>query len=121
LPFVDASLLTKVRIAQVNEGTAYLLQTFQVLAVGKWTPQDFDNLVKAAADVYRVAAELETDPAERVAVLAERVSVFHYAERFTQSRVEAGTDPPRQLNQARFYRLEAEADLIRAKEQAKGK
>jgi hypothetical protein len=112
----DAPLLTKVRTAQVNEGAAYLLQTFEVIMVGRWTPQDFYNLVKVMNDVYRVAAELETDPVEKVAVLSEQVLMFRDAERFTQARAEAGADSPQQLNMARFYRLQAEADLIQAKE-----
>lgn len=58
-------------IAQVNEGTAYLLQTREVINAGRWTHWDFDNYAKVPADVYWVAAELETDPAERVAVLSE--------------------------------------------------
>jgi hypothetical protein len=110
-----------VRIAQVNEGTAFLLRTLDMLFVGRWTPPDFYNYVKVLADVYRVAAELETDPAERVAVLSEQVLMFKDAEQFTQARVEPGTDPPQQLNMARFYRLQAEVDRIRAKEQARGK
>jgi hypothetical protein len=106
-----------VRIAQVNEGTAYLLQTLEVIDAGRWTPQDFYNHVKVLGDTYRVAAELETDPAEKVAVLSEQVLMFKDAERYTQARIEVGTEPPQQLNMARFYRLQAGADLIRAKEQ----
>lgn len=47
--------------------------------------------------------------------------MFKDAERSTQARVNAGTDPPQQLNLARFYRLQAVADLIRAKEQLRAK
>jgi hypothetical protein len=112
----DAPPLIKVRIAQVNEGTAYLMRIKEMLGVGRWTPQDFNDLVKVMNDVYRVAAELEKDPAEKVAILSEQVLMFKDVEWFTQARVEAGADPLHQLNTARFYRLQAEAELIQAKE-----
>src|SRR5438045_2573705 len=98
----DAPPLVQVRTAQVNEGAAYLLQTWHVVAAGRWTPQDFYNLVKVVDDVYRAAAELEKTPADKAALFAERVAVFKDVERFTQARVDVGTDPPQQLNMARF-------------------
>jgi hypothetical protein len=68
-----------------------------------------------------VAAELEPNPAEMVAILVERMSVFNDAERFTEARVNADTDALQQLSMARFYRLQAEAELIQAKEQVEPK
>ena len=69
------------------------------------------------SEVFRVAAELETTAAAKVPYLEGRVIVMKDAERFAEARVSSGTDPSHQLNLARFYRLQAEADLLILKEQ----
>jgi hypothetical protein len=67
--------------------------------------------------VYRAAAELEPTPAGKFAALETRVLALKECERFTEARTSAGNDPPQQLNVCRFHRLQAEADLLRLKEQ----
>jgi hypothetical protein len=113
----DAPLLRKVKLAQLNDGAVYLITTRKVIRIGKWTPQDCAELLRMVSDVYPVGAELADDPAEKVGWHEDRVVAFKWIERFTEARVNAGTDPPQMINLVRFYRLQAEADLILVKDQ----
>ena len=45
----------------------------------------------------------------------DQVRAFRHLERFTDSRVKAGTEPPQSLDEIRFWRLGAEVELIRAR------
>lgn len=109
----DAAPLIKVRTAQVNEGVLYLMRMRPRMEIGPFRPEQFAVLVRLAGEVFRIAAELEPAVAGRRGFYEDQVAFFKELERVTGKRVRTGTVPPQELDLARFYRLEAEADLIR--------
>jgi hypothetical protein len=114
LPIVaaDAPVLRKVQFEQLHAGLNYLNRVQEVISTGSWTAQFFLDYLFMVAEVYRVAAELEETPAKRVPWYEARVRECKEAERFTIIRVFNRTDPPQRLNQIRFARLKAEAELL---------
>jgi hypothetical protein len=108
----DATPLVKVRTAQVNEGVLYLVRMRTRIQIGQFRSEEFVEFVHVAADVFHIAAELEPTVAGKRGFYQDQVAFFKEVERFTTMRVHAGTDPGHQTNLARFYRLQAEADLI---------
>jgi hypothetical protein len=113
----DAPPLTKVRLAQLYEGTEYLLRFQEKLWHGSFRTGEYASYLNMVADVFRLAAELDGTPAGRVALYEDRVRVMKEVERYTGDRVNAGTDPPHALAETRFHRLQAEADLLRLKDE----
>ncbi len=75
-------------------------------------PKSSENSL-ASGDVFRIAAEPEPTVAGKRGFYEDQVAFFKELERFTMMRVNTGADPVHQSNLARFYRLDAEADLIR--------
>jgi hypothetical protein len=112
----DASAIRKVRHAQATAGLSYLARINAVIRIGSWNHQYFFDVVLMASDVYRVAAELEESPGDRVPWYEERVRALKTLERFTEIRVNFGTAPPQSLSLARFFRYQTEADLLLLKE-----
>jgi hypothetical protein len=106
--------IQRVRHEQVAEGLAYLKTAHQLMDVGRWDGADQAAFLKMT-DAYRLAAGLQTTPADRVRCHESRVLVLKDFERFTTVRVETGNAGPQALNLVRFYRLEAEADLLEAR------
>jgi hypothetical protein len=90
------------------------------IEIGQYRSEQFAEMVRVATDVFRIAMELEPTPAAKIGYYEDLVAVFKEIERFTTMRVNAGVDPPQHENLARFYRLQAEADLIQLKESLKG-
>ena len=117
IPPTDASLLHKVRHEQVLEGLVYLHRINELIRVGAWNPQFFDEYIETTSDTYRRAGDQEANPADRVPWYEARVRKLKGFELFTQTRVKDKNDPPLRLNIARFWRLQAEADLLLAPEQ----
>jgi hypothetical protein len=107
-----ATPLVKVRTAQVNEGVPYLLSALTRIEIGRYQLGEFDEIVGMAANVFRIAADLEPTAAGKRGFYQDQVAYFKGIERFTAMRVQAGNDPFHQSNLARFYRLQAETDLI---------
>jgi hypothetical protein len=116
-----ATPLTKVRIAQANEGAVFAFKAYQLLICGNWAPGNFQEFAQVTAEAYRVAAELEATPAGKVAVFEDWVASLKGVERTIDARVDAGTDAPQRRNQARFWRLQAEAELLLLRERLKVK
>ena len=117
----DAPPLTKVRVAQVEEGVRAITMTRTRIQLGQFTSADYTNYMRLIAEVFRVQAELEPVAAGKVAAYEDRVVVMKEVERFATIRVNAGTDPPQTLHEARFWRLQAEKELLLLQEElAKG-
>jgi hypothetical protein len=120
----DAPPLRKVQAEQVREGMAFLANVKETARLGV---SDIDTLVGAqifAADVYRIAAELEDTPAKRVAWYEARVRTMKEAEQTIEQGVRSGVSTRQNLHALRFARLQTEADLLLLKseiEKAKGK
>jgi hypothetical protein len=106
--------LRKVQFEQVQEGLDYLARIKALEKVVGAGPDFLANLAMASA-TFRVAAELETDPAKRVPWLEARVRALKEGEEFTAVRVKSGGVSPQHLNLARFERLQVEADLLKLK------
>jgi hypothetical protein len=114
----SASTLRKVRQEQVLEGFSYLQVSRPVAApLQDFGPPDFQFLYyfRNTTDTYRLAAELEERGADRVPWYEARVRLFKLAEQLTLQRVLNGTEPPQKLDAIRFYRFQAEAELLRLK------
>jgi hypothetical protein len=94
----DAPLSRKVRSEQLREGLAYL--------------ERVRRRIQSGDKVYRLAAELEEKPADQIPWYEARVRNLKEFERFTTFRVVNGVDSRQRLDQARFERLGAEADLL---------
>ncbi|MBX9622230.1 MAG: hypothetical protein K2X82_00290 [Gemmataceae bacterium] len=115
----DAPPLTKVRIAQVNEGVAYVISTQRLIEQGQFRSTEYFGFLKMAVEVFRAWAELEPTPAGKVGAYEDRVVVMKLAERFAVARVQAGTDPPQLLHESRFWRLQAEKELLLLQDELK--
>jgi hypothetical protein len=61
------------------------------------------------------------DPKTLIPWLEEYVILAKESERFTQPRVEVGSDPPQQMHLARRHRLKVEAALWKAKNAPPGR
>jgi hypothetical protein len=111
----DAPPLRKARPAQVYEGAVYLYRFGERLRLGTFTSIEYGRYVTIVTDVFRAAAEVEDDPAGKVALYEDRVRVLKRAEGYSKRRAEVRADPPYALNETRFYLLQAEAELLRLK------
>ena len=113
----DAPPLRKVRFEQLHAGLSCLARMKAAFDIGHYTPSDFQDYITTAVDTYRVAAELEDKPAKRIPWYEARIRKLKEFEQFTSLRVNNGTAGPRALDLARFQRLEAEAELLKLKEE----
>ena len=116
-PIPEATpMLKKVRIAQMNNGIIYMSKMMEMIRVGNWSQSDYPSLINMVKEVFQVAAELETTGAGKISAYEMRVKAFKWFEQFVEARVNAGTDKPHNLNYARFYLLQSEAELLQLKE-----
>ncbi|MBN9518761.1 hypothetical protein J0H58_09615 [bacterium] len=115
----DATTLQKVRVAQVKQGLQYLERTRARVKIGAFNAGDFNDFLRMSVATFQAAARLTDDPAEKLLWLEDEVRVLRAVEQYTLNRVEAGAEPPHNLNAARFTRLGAEADLLLAREAAR--
>ena len=113
----DAPRLRKVRHAQATAGLLYLAQIGEVIRCGAWNTSFLNDAILMAVEAYTVAAEVEDSAPDRVRWYEERVRVLKSLERFIESRVEMGTEAPHDLLFTRFFRYQAEADLLRLKDE----
>jgi hypothetical protein len=109
--------LEKVRTAQLNEGVAFIVKFKMLIDAGAYRPEEYGSFIDAIGSTCRVEAELSAGPKAKLAAAEHRVRLMSLLEEFARRRVESGTDPSRQLNRARFERLQAEAELLVLKEQ----
>jgi hypothetical protein len=112
-PAAAPTPLQRVQFEQVRAGAAYLEKMRHVIAIGRWEPEFFAEYLKVAAEVHKVAADLDGTPAGRVKCYEARVVLMKELERFVGRRQDANVDPPQHLDLARFHRLQAEADLLK--------
>ncbi|QDU23687.1 hypothetical protein [Urbifossiella limnaea] len=115
----DASPLRKIQLAQVREGFSYLTRVRMRIELGMFRSEEYMLYLEMQRSVFRLAGELAATPTGKVMWYEDAVRAAWEVERFTAARI-GNIDPPQQLNQARFWRLGAEADLVRAVEAAKG-
>ena len=121
----DAPPLRKVQLEQVEERAGlHHCRCKELIRLGVWIPADFRLFAEVATDTYRLAAELEEKPANRVPWYEVRVRQLKEVEDLIDRSVRVGSAAPQILHYARFQRLQAEADLLKLKaevEKAGGK
>jgi hypothetical protein len=110
----DATPLRKVQIAQLRAGYSCLVRTQMKIERGQFTSGEYQNYLRLVVAMYRVGAEMTNDPAEKPLWVEDQVRLLREWERFTAARV-PNIDPPQVLDEARFWRLAAEAELLRAR------
>jgi hypothetical protein len=108
----NAAALAKVRTAQVNESVGYFRGIVPRFGLTEAEGDFLPEMLHVSNDLFRVAVAAEPTAAGKQGLFEDRVALFKYFERVTQSKVDAGASPPHRLNLARFYRLQAEAELI---------
>jgi hypothetical protein len=119
-----APQLRKLQFEQLQEGREYLERIKKVLQIGAYNAQFFRDYIDMTAEVYRLAAELEEQPARRIPWYEARVRKLKEFEHFAEIRYRESHDPPQAVNLARFSRLRAEIELTKLKtevEKAGGK
>jgi hypothetical protein len=83
-----------------------------------------DVFVEPVQRLVQAGLEVDDTPAEKIALLTRYVELTKSVEDLAQARVEAGQATPADLHQARYRRLSAEIQLLRAEreaDRAKGK
>ena len=101
---------------QLNEGHLEVSRFQRQINIGRFTSSDYGQHQMCLTDMRAVAIELWTnEPKILTPWLEEFVILAKVYERFTKTRVEAGTDPSQMLNIATRHRLAAEAALWKAK------
>jgi hypothetical protein len=90
----------------------YTEKVHQVMAAGQWTSTDFFNYLQVMRDLVDVGTSLAVLPEEALCWQRVGLTLSFDQYRLVQGRVQAGVDPPQQLNQAR-----AQFELFRAQYQ----
>lgn len=108
----NASPLEKVRIAQVHQAESFLVRHQTRIELGQFDGSDWDDYCRLAAELARTRAELAPDAAGKVAAHEAAVLQLKALERALGARVQAGVDRPNVLNLVRFWRLQAEKELL---------
>jgi RNA polymerase sigma factor (sigma-70 family) len=102
--------------ARIEQGRQEVLQIRQQIRVGRWTSGDFAGQFQGQDDMRAAVTELyANDPKNLIPWLEEFIILAREWERFSESRVGAGTDPPWTVNVTRRHRLKVEAALWKAK------
>jgi len=114
----DASPLRKVQLLRVNEGAAYLKGEFEAVLAGEWELHWFwsHEFATIATELYRIAAELDSGPECRLSWYKERVVLLKALEEFIRVCEMVSSNPPLRNHLIRFYRLGAEAELLKLEE-----
>jgi hypothetical protein len=84
----------------------------EIRRLREWMRRFFPESVEAVADTFRCAAALEAHPADRVRWYEARVRKFKEFELFAEVRARNHHTPPTTLFFVRFWRLQAEAELL---------
>jgi hypothetical protein len=113
----DAPPLRKVQFEQLKEGLDFLRKSEEIMRLGAGDVAMLRDYAYVASDVYRLAADLEDKPARRVPWYEARVRKLKEFETSVERGWRRGVMPSQALNVARFQRLQAEADLLRLKEE----
>jgi hypothetical protein len=108
--------LHKLLKARFNEAVALLQTRVEIYLAGRGT---FDPVFEAARHVLRSELELTEKPADQVGVRERFLTTAKDLERFTKLRYDAGQVSQGELQNARYWRIDAEIQLTKAKRKAK--
>lgn len=115
--------LRKLLKARYNEAVAEMEARYKEFLSGR-ERGTFDAMVEVAQRLVQSGLELNDKPAERAALLAQYVELTKEVEKIAQARFDVARIPVDELHRARYQRLDAEIQLLRAKrevDKAKGK
>ncbi len=110
----NASLLKKVRAAQVYEACQYLSKLRARIAEGEFATFHDEESFATLGDFYRAAIELEDTPAGKFALAEDRMLVYRVPEVSLEREYKPGDPYFFLLNRARLQRLQAEAEFLTA-------
>jgi hypothetical protein len=77
-----------------------------------------DSFIEATQRLLKAGLELHENPTEQVKLLNQYMELTKDAEKAAKLRNDSGQAHPSELPRARYYRLDAEIQLLRAKRQA---
>jgi hypothetical protein len=101
-----------------NAALRELQSRFLIFEAGKGT---LETLSDAAKRVLDSELELCVKPAERIGVREKYLELARVAEKVQQARRDAGNASIADLEQARYFRIDAELKLLREKKAAEAK
>lgn len=107
--------LRKLQRERFDSRSIALAKIETLIQIGRWAPQDFSSLMRLQTTLTENLAELMDKPAEKVQCYEMRLKTAKEFEQFIKTRVEAGTDPPQNLNVARAARIDTEIALLKLK------
>jgi hypothetical protein len=104
--------LQKLLKARYNEVAAELAGRYRQLRAGV---TDVESLFDPAQRLLQTGLELHGKPADRIALLNQFLEFTRMMEQAVKARVDAGVAPMLELNYVRYFRIDAETQLLRAK------
>ncbi len=107
------SALERLRFEQAQEGFRAIAKMIKLIAEGKWEPDLFPVYSNVTANIYMVAAELQPTNKGKLRCYEAQLVFANMMEKFIRDRVKLKSDPSQESDSARFYRLEAEAQLLK--------
>lgn len=118
-PGAGADPLRKLLVTRYNAALADVQKRYQAaFGVANGTP-DVEALGRAAERLLKAGLELSGEPADRVKVHERHVELVRHLEKFAEAADRAGVSKSRaELEVARYYRIDAEIGLLRAREAA---
>jgi hypothetical protein len=114
-PGPDDDELQKLLIARYNAAVDEMQHRFQEFIAGRGTMEIFGATAKRLVDA---GAELNDKPAHQVKLREQLLELMQEIERINVARHEAGQLSGADLQAARYLRIDAEIQLLRAKRKA---
>ncbi len=110
--------LRKLLKARYNEAVSELKAYYEEESLGVDRLYTLDELYKPWQRLVQAGLELCDKPAEKVALLTQYVEITKEAEKNHKARYDAGRESIKYLHRARYERLDAEIQLLRANREA---
>jgi hypothetical protein len=107
--------LRKLLKARYNEGVGEVKMRHEQYKFGLG---GIDDLFQAGQRLVQAGLELHDKSAEKVVLLTQYLELTKDIEKLSQTRYDAGLSQPAELCRARYQRLDAEIQLLRAKREA---
>jgi hypothetical protein len=107
------SPLRKLQKERARERADYLAKTAEVIRVGNWDTNYYQQFLNTQAAFAENLAELMDKPADKVRCYEMRVEALKESEKFIAGLVNNGKSRPQELNLAKAARIDAEIDLLK--------
>jgi hypothetical protein len=120
-PAANDSALLKLQKERARHRALYIEINDDIRFLGISCVPDFTNYVEAQRTLWENLAELAVTPEDKLKCAGLRIVAAKEFERFVAMRVEVGSDPAKNLSEAKAARIGAEIDLLKLKETLKDK